>query len=146
MNVWNFTGNLGKDCEMSYAQNGDAICTFSVAVKSGYGDKQKTTWAKCAIFGKAASGQLPQYLTQGTQVAVSGEVCLDEWEKDGVKNKMLKVFVSRVDLIGSSQGSNAPTNARQKQQEPQSPYSAKQSTPQQNQPTGFNAFDDELNF
>jgi single-stranded DNA-binding protein len=92
---------------------------------------------------------LPQYLTQGTQVAVSGEVCLDEWEKDGVKNKMLKVFVGKVDLIGSSQGSNAPTNARPRQQEPSGMlganiHSGKPTT--QHAPAGFDSFEDDIPF
>ncbi len=108
MNIWNFTGNLGKDSEVKYLPSGEAICTFSVAVTSGYGDKKKTTWANCALFGKAASGNLPQYLTQGTSVAVSGEVTLDEWEKDGVKNKALKVKVINVDLIGSAEKKQEP--------------------------------------
>jgi len=108
MNIWNFTGNLGKDSEVKYLPSGEAICTFSVAVTSGYGDKKKTTWANCALFGKAASGNLPQYLTQGTSVAVSCEVTLDEWEKDGVKNKALKVKVINVDLIGSAEKKQEP--------------------------------------
>lgn len=138
MNIWNFTGNLGKDSEVKYLPSGEPICTFSVAVKSGYGDKQKTTWANCALFGKQASGQLPEYLTQGTQVAVSGEVCLEEWESNGVKNKALKVNVLKIDLIGSSQGKNAPLSQakRQKQQ---------QSSPAQ-QRGGFDDFDSDIPF
>jgi len=100
MNNWNFTGNLGKNAELKTTQAGKNVCTFSVAVKSGYGDNAKTTWAICAIFGKRAEGQLPQYLVKGQQVAISGEVQLDEWEKDGVKNKALKVMVNSLDLIG----------------------------------------------
>lgn len=114
MNIWNFTGNLGKDSEVRYAPSGDAICTFSVAVSSGYGDKKKTTWANCAIFGKQASGNLPSYLTAGTSVAISGEVTLDEWQaQDGSKQKSLKVNVIKIDLIGSSQGKNAPHARKQ---------------------------------
>ena len=100
MNNWNFTGNLGKNAELKTTQAGKNVCTFSVAVTSGYGDNQKTTWANCAIFGKRAEGKLPQYLVKGQQVAISGEVQLDEWEKDGVKNKAIKVMVNSLDLIG----------------------------------------------
>lgn len=109
MNIWNFTGNLGKDAEVKYLPSGEPICTFSVAVTSGYGDKKKTTWAGCAIFGKQAASALPTYLTQGTSVAVSGEITLDEWQgQDGTKQKSLKVNVLKIDLIGSSQGKNTP--------------------------------------
>lgn len=100
MNVWNFIGFLGKDSEVRFTTSGMAICSFSVAVKSGYGDKEKTTWVNCVLFGKRAEGKLPKYLVKGAQVAISGECFLDEWEKDGVKNKALKVTVDKLDLIG----------------------------------------------
>ena len=41
MNNWNFTGNLGKNAEIKTTQNGKTICSFSVAVTSGYGDNKK---------------------------------------------------------------------------------------------------------
>ena len=116
MNNWIFTGNLGKDCEVRTTPSGMTICSFSVAVKSGYGDNAKTTWANCALFGKRAEGGLPQYLVKGAQVCISGEACLDEWEKDGVKNKALKVNVDKLDLIG---GNTQPQQAPQ--QPPQAP-------------------------
>mgnify|MGYP005986544247 CR=1 FL=1 len=109
MNKFLFTGNLGGDSELKYLPNGDAICEFSVGVKSGYGDKEKTLWVKCSMFGKRAAGQLPQYLVKGAKVAISGELSMDEWEKDGVKNKMLKLRVEDLDLIGDKkEGGAAP--------------------------------------
>ena len=139
MNIWNFTGNLGKDSEVKYLPSGEAICTFSVAVSSGYGNKKKTTWANCALFGKQASSTLPTYLTKGTSVAVSGEVTLDEWQgQDGSTQKTLKVTVVKIDLIGSSQGKNAPHN------------SGKTTTPNHQssaqQPAGFDEWDEQIPF
>ena len=136
MNVWSFTGNLGKDAEVRTTQNGKQVCSFSVAVKSGYGQNEKTTWVQCAMFGAKAEGQLPQHLTKGTQVAISGEAFLDEWENNGQQNKMLKLSVNTITLIGgrqdnSSQGfSPQPMQQQQAvqqqgfqpQQAPQQPY------------------------
>jgi single-strand DNA-binding protein len=142
MNIWNFTGNLGKDCEVRYQPSGDPICTFSVAVSSGYGDKKKTTWANCALFGKQAASTLPGYLTQGTSVAISGEVTLDEWSaQDGTKQKSLNVNVIKIDLLGSSQGKNAPNNPKQ----PAQRQPAQQSAPH-SPPSGFDNFDDDITF
>lgn len=142
MNIWNFTGNLGKDSEVKYQKSGDAICTFSVAVSSGYGDNKKTTWANCALFGKQAASSLPQYLTQGTSVAVSGEVTLDEWQgQDGTKQKTLKVNVLKIDLIGSSNGKQQPANNQQRQ-----PAASSQGAAPHAPPAGFNDFDDDINF
>ena len=137
MNNWNFTGNLGKDAEIKTTQNGKTVCTFSVAVKSGYGDNQKTTWAICAIFGKRAEGQLPQYLVKGQQVAISGEAQLDEWEKDGVKNKALKVVFNSLDLIGEKKA-DSPQQQQYQQAPPQ------QQAPQQ--PSLADDFNDDIPF
>ena len=100
MNLFTFTGNLGKDAEVKVLPNGNTVCEFSVAVKSGYGDREKTNWVRCAMFGKKAEGQLPSYLTKGTQVAVSGELELQEWEGQNGKGAALSVVVGNIDLIG----------------------------------------------
>ncbi len=122
MNNWNFTGNLGKSAEIKATQGGKTVCTFSVAVTSGYGDNQKTTWANCALFGKRAEGQLPQYLVQGQKVAISGELTLESWDKqDGSKGTALKVMVNSLDLIGEKKASTAQfmDNVPQQQAPPQ---------------------------
>jgi single-strand DNA-binding protein len=121
MNKFIFTGNLGKDAEVKVTQSGMHVCSFSVAVKSGYGDKEKTTWANCALFGKRAEGQLPQYLKKGAQVCISGQLTVDEWKgDDGTTQKTLKVSVDELDLIGGKSESSAPAQ-RQPQQSQQAP-------------------------
>ena len=111
MNIFTFTGNLGKDCEVKYLQSGTATCTFSVAVKSGFGDNVKTSWPRCTIFGKRAESKLPEYLKKGAQVCVSGELSLDEWQdQGGTTQRMLSVNVREIDLIGgNTQSAAAPT-------------------------------------
>lgn len=136
MNLLAFTGNLGKDAEVKYLANGTPVCEFSVAMKSGYGDKEKTNWVRCALFGKRAEGQLPQYLLKGAQVAVTGELELQEWEGQNGKGAALSVRVESIDLIGGkpqaqnnqSQGGYAP------QQQSQNNY--QQQAPQQSQYQG----------
>lgn len=108
MNNWNFTGNLGNPAEVKVLPTGTTVCEFGVAVKSGYGDKEKTNWAKCTLFGKKAEGRLPEFLQKGTQVAISGELELQKW--DGGSG--LVVRVSELDLIGGnpSQGQSQSQN------------------------------------
>jgi single-strand DNA-binding protein len=126
MNNWNFTGNLGKDAEVKYTPSGTAVCEFSVAVKSGYGEREKTNWVRCAMFGKKAEGQLPQYLKKGTQVAVSGELELQEWEGQNGKGAALSVSVQNIDLIGGN-----PNNQQAPQQYAQPPAQQQQYNPNQ---------------
>ena len=102
MNIFSFTGNLGQDAETKHLQSGTAICTFSVPVKKGFGDNQKTTWIRCNLWGKRVES-LSQYLNKGTLVGVTGEFFMSEWEKDGVKNRMPEVDVKDITLLGSKQ-------------------------------------------
>ena len=95
MNVFSGTGNLGKDCRLGNA-GGTAVCNFALAVKSGYGDKEQTVWLDCALWGKRAEGKLPEYLTKGAQVAVSGELGTREHEG----KTYLTLRVSDLTLIG----------------------------------------------
>lgn len=108
MNNWSFTGNLGKDAETRYTQSGDAVVSFSVGVKSGYGDKATTTWARCSMFGKRGES-VAQYLTKGQLVGICGEVALREWQdKDGQTRTALEVRVSDLTLLGRKDSSEKP--------------------------------------
>ncbi len=100
MNNWNFTGNLGKDADSRFTPAGDAVVQFSVGVKSGYGDKATTTWARCALWGKRGEA-VAQYLTKGQLVGISGEVTLREFtNKEGNKQVSLEVRVNDLTLLG----------------------------------------------
>lgn len=100
MNSYNFIGFLGRDAETRQTPNGDAITSFAVAVKSGYGEKAVTIWINCNLWGKRGESLAP-YLLKGAQVAVSGEFTLREYtNKDGEKKVSPDVRVNDVTLIG----------------------------------------------
>lgn len=114
MNVFTFSGRLGRDAEVRYTPSGTAICSFAVANDTGYGDNKKTQWIDCALFGKRAEGGLPQHLTKGAQVVVSGEVTLNTYAKrDGSQGASLQVRVNDVDLIGGKGESRQREPAQQ---------------------------------
>lgn len=136
MNSWNFTGNLGNDCEQRYTQSGDSVFSFSVGVKSGFGDKASTTWAKCAMFGKRGESVAP-YLKKGALVGISGEVNNREYQdKEGQKRYSLDVRVNDLTLLGgkSDRSESAPS-------QPANPRNA-QGAPK----TSFDGMDDDIPF
>ncbi len=120
MNSWNFTGNAGRDAEVRFLASGDAITSFSVAVKSGYGKNEITSWVNCSYFGK--SGQaVSTYIKKGSLIGVTGEGLLRSWDgKDGAKQSSLECRVSSVTLLGSKDASPAKDNAPQAQDDSQS--------------------------
>lgn len=79
MNVLTITGNLGKDAQIRSA-GGTTVASFSVAAKSGYGDKEQTIWVDCSIWGARAESKLVDYLKKGQMVCVTGEMGTREYE------------------------------------------------------------------
>lgn len=115
MNVFSFTGNLGNQAEQRYTQGGDSIVSFSVAVKSGFGDKAVTTWVRCTMFGKRGESVLP-YLNKGQLVGVSGEFSAREWDdKEGQKRTSVEVRVNDITLLGGKSESQQDQRQTPKQ-------------------------------
>lgn len=117
MNNFSFTGNLGSDCRTGNA-GGTAVVNFSVAVKSGWGDKAQTIWIDVALWGRQAESGLVGYLTKGQQVAVNGELSTREHEG----KTYLTVRANSVDLVGGKSDS-APSPSQPAQQTNPAPAS-----------------------
>lgn len=72
-NVSILVGNLGKDPEMRYTDNGTAITNFSLPVETGWGDNTNTEWVRISVFGKEAE-RCHEYLHKGSSVLVVAEM------------------------------------------------------------------------
>ena len=98
MNFITISGGLGRDAELKYLNNGDPICSFSVA--DSQGRDKGTIWWNCTLFGKRGEA-LAQYLTKGQSVTVVGTITEREWQdKEGSKRKSMDVRVSEIALQG----------------------------------------------
>ncbi|HEY6021831.1 MAG TPA: single-stranded DNA-binding protein, partial [Candidatus Paceibacterota bacterium] len=62
-----------KDPKMQYDPKGSAVTHLNVAVTSGFGDKEKTTWFSLVSFGKQAE-VLNQYLSKGKRLFFTAEL------------------------------------------------------------------------
>ena len=89
LNQCNFIGNLGRDPEIKYASNGNAIANLSLGVSESWknkdGEKQeKTEWVRVSVFGKLAE-ICGSYLKKGSKVYVSGKYTTTKYQnKEGV--------------------------------------------------------------
>tara|TARA_R110000782_G_C14802249_1_gene411982 strand:- start:891 stop:1286 length:396 start_codon:yes stop_codon:yes gene_type:complete len=101
MNLLAFTGNLGGDAEVRMTPAGTSITTFSVALKSGWGKSEATTWMRCNLWGDRGT-KLAEYLLKGQLVGITGEFSAREWtNKEGVVKTSCEVNVNDVTLLGS---------------------------------------------
>jgi len=120
-NVQSFVGRLTKDCEQRFTQGGKAICSFTVASDYGFGDNKGTNFFRCSLFGARAEGGLVQYLVKGTQVFITGELRIRQYDdKEGNKRTSVEVSVDKLDLIGGRDGGDQP--AKQDNQQAQDPF------------------------
>ena len=100
-------GNLGRDPELRYTPQGNAVCNFSVATSEKKRDKSGdlqdlTTWFRVTLWGKQAE-TASKYLTKGSQVYVEGRLRIEEWtDRDGKTRQTLDVNGTDMHFIGSS--------------------------------------------
>lgn len=104
MNTGTFAGRLGRSADL---RQGDtptkSVANFSVAVNVGFGDKKRTLWVGCSLWGERAE-KLAQYLTKGTAVTVSGDVDLRQYDKrDGTAGAEITCNVQRLTLQGGGE-------------------------------------------
>lgn len=92
-------GRLGRDAELRTIQSGTKVLGFSIAVDTGFGDKKKTYWVDCTIWGDRGE-KLAQHLTKGTALTVTGEGGLRTWEKDGKSGAAITCNVRELTLQG----------------------------------------------
>jgi len=110
MNSLNASGGIGKDAELRYTPNQDAVCSFSLALSSGFGDKKVTTWLNCNVWGKRAETLAPMLL-KGTTVGIVGELTNRPYKaKDGTEKFSLEVRVNDLTLYGKKGDTNTLPN------------------------------------
>ncbi len=122
MNSITVAGQLGRDAEVKYLQNGDALCSFSVADSAGR-DKE-TMWWNCSIYGKRAESLAP-YLTKGQAVTVAGVVSQRKWtDKQGQERTSMDVRVGEIALQGGrrEQSQEEPKARPAQQQDEDIPF------------------------
>lgn len=93
------TGRVGRDAELRTTQGDTKVLSFSVADDIGYGDKKKTQWLDCALFGKRAEGLAP-HVTKGSLVEVIGTPSINTYESKGEHKASIQVRVLEINLKG----------------------------------------------
>ena len=98
-------GNLGKDPELSYTQNGTARCRFPLATSESYmnsaGEKQeRTEWHNIVVWGKLAE-TVSKFMQKGRQIYVEGRIQSRSWDdKEGQKRYITEINAAKVTFLG----------------------------------------------
>lgn len=123
MNQGNFSGYLGHDASLRNTPNGNTVLNFSVAVRTGWGDNEKTLWVSCSMWGERGE-KLQPYLLKGTPVSVSGDIDVRQWEgRDNQVHAEVTLNVQRLTLMGRASdrpdGGDAAAEPRRRAASPQ---------------------------
>lgn len=109
------TGRLGKDAELRNLSGDNHVVSWSMAYDTGYGDKKKSHWVKCSLFGKRAP-KLAEMLTKGSLVEVVGEPVVSTWSDKQTKEArgQIELTVMEVKFHGGGNREDRPVadNAR----------------------------------
>jgi len=125
-NIFTCAATVVRDAEVRYLPSGAAVLNVTVANNIGYGEKQKTLFIRCAMFGKRAEGKLSEYLLKGQQVMVSGELSENEYQaNDGTTKKSLELIANIIELVGGKREGGQAQAAQQPQQVKTVPHSDK---------------------
>jgi single-strand DNA-binding protein len=117
-------GNVGREPEQRYTQQGTQLATFSVAVNNRRRNpdgsfSEETEWYRVTAFGRLAEVCL-QYVQKGSSVFVDGRLRMDRWTgQDGQPRYTLDVVASDVQFIGGTrERDGAPPSAPSAPSEP----------------------------
>lgn len=107
-------GTLGRDPEVKYAANGNAIANLSIATSEQWNDRatgekqEKTEWHRVVIFGKLAD-IAGQYLKKGSQVYLEGKLQTRKWAdattgQDRYATEVVIDFNGQMQMLGGGGG------------------------------------------
>jgi len=98
-------GRLGKDPEVRYMPNGEAVCNFSVATSETWNDRngqrvERTEWHNITMYRRLAE-IAGQYLKKGSQVYLEGKIQTRKYQgKDGIERTAYDIIANEMKMLG----------------------------------------------
>lgn len=107
-----FVGFVGRDAELRYTSEGQAVTSFSVATNRMYQangeNKKETTWFRVSTWGKLAE-TCNKYVKKGMKVLVEGRLNPDPntggprvWDSNGTSKSSFEVTAYTVRFLSSN--------------------------------------------
>jgi single-strand DNA-binding protein len=99
-------GNLGKDPEVRYTPNGNAVCNLRIATTRNWKDKstgdkvEETEWHSVVLYDRQAE-IAGEYLRKGRSVYIEGRLKTRKWQdKEGADRYTTEIVADSMQLLG----------------------------------------------
>lgn len=106
-------GSLGKDPEVKYMPNGNAVANISVATSETWKDKntgeqqERTEWHRVIFFRRLAE-IVGEYLKKGSKIYIEGKLQTRKWQdKEGKDHYTTEIIANEMQMLDSRAN---PTN------------------------------------
>lgn len=100
-------GNLGRDPEIRYSPNGDAVSSITIATTENWKDrssgerKERTEWHRVNFFGKLAE-VVAMHLKKGASVYIEGSLRTRKYkDKDGTEKSVTEIRADSMQMLGN---------------------------------------------
>lgn len=125
-------GNVGKDPDVRYLDNGVAVATFSLAtteraytLQNGTQVPERTEWHNIVLWrGLAQTAE--KYIRKGDKLYIEGKIRSRFYDdQNGIKRTVVEIFADNMEMLSSRSASQQaqPQAVRQQAQPQQQPQS-----------------------
>lgn len=145
-------GNLGKDPEVRYLPNGDAVANFTVATSRQWKDKtsgekqEETEWHRLVAYGRTGE-IIGEYLKKGSSAYFEGRLKTRKWtDKEGIDKYTTEIIVEQMTMLGSKRDSEGGGGERPTHGQQRAATRPAAAAPAAKSGTGFDDMDDDIPF
>ena len=109
-------GNLGKDPEVRYLDNGVAVANFSLATTENYKNKEgervsQTEWHNIVLW-RGLAEVAEKWLKKGSSIYIEGKIKTRKWEdKEGNSRYTTEILVDNMTMLGGKPVSESTDNS-----------------------------------
>ena len=109
LNKVQLIGRVGRDPEVRYMPNGEAVCNFSIATSESWKDangqkQERTEWHNITMYRKLAE-IAGQYLRKGALVFVQGKIQSRKYvDKNGIERTAYEIICDSMKMLGDTSG------------------------------------------
>ena len=144
-------GHLGKDPEVRYMPNGEAVANVTLATSETWKDKtgekqEKTEWHNI-VFYKRLGEIAGQYLKKGSLIYVEGRITTEKWQdKEGKDRYTTKIVANEMKMLGAKSSGASNFEVMEKSAASEQSSAAPASKAPAPVKSNFDNFDDDIPF